>query len=154
MFSAVSHRSAPRLSLSYPFKITTGKTSLLYTFAWIYIYLSSSSLSQVVSIAVGDDIIQKIQGLHQKMFLQIYYLEIRNAYVRFEAFMKNFAQFIAFWDLKHRRLKYFFQPFGETCCIHVQIGQILCRKIPKWMEKEMCLLYRVYTKEWCGFKSY
>jgi len=55
--------------------------------------------------------------------------------------MKKFALFIAFWELKTRRLKYFFQPFGETCRIHVQSGQILCTKIPKWLEKKMYLLY-------------
>jgi len=121
--------------------MTTGKTSLLYTFTWIYRYLSSTSLSQVVSIAVGDESIQKIQRLHQKMFLQIYYYEIRNAYVSFKAFMKTLAHFVAFWELTPCRLKNFFQPFWEMCSLRVSSGQILCRKIPKWLEKEMCFSY-------------
>jgi hypothetical protein len=47
-------------------------------------YLSFTSLSQVVSIAVGDDSIQEIQVLHQKMSLKIYYYEVRNAYANFK----------------------------------------------------------------------
>jgi hypothetical protein len=65
------------------------------------------------------------------MFLQIYYYEIRNAYVSFKALMKNIAHFIVFWELTPCRLKNFFQPFGEMCSLHVQSGQILSRKIPK-----------------------